>query len=229
MTTETEMDRIEAVARLLNSFCTKDERPENIRKPFKYEGRLVATDGHVMLLLDEQMEEAQGFDNVNGLNVNGVLPARTPRRSISVESIAAAYASLPREEIMEDGLGDCPECWGTGSSDCFECGQTRTCSDCDGGGKVVLPTVHTGLFRAKEDSMLGIDNAFFFPRVVERLLIAAETFDAQTIYLISASESLKAHLFRIREGVEVLVMPCANCEDHVVKEQLYTSPEPVKA
>lgn len=123
-------------------YCSCDDRRPTIQMPFRQDGKICATDGHMLIRISESLCEGEYYDTVNGQtppSTGKVIPAPTICESLTMQMLTDALAKAPEEQNRKcpecDGSGcvpwqyhdrndhahtkqdDCPECNGTGELD----------------------------------------------------------------------------------------------------------------
>ena len=188
---------------LLMLFYDSDNYREVLRQPFLQDGKVCATDGHILIRIDSSLCEGSYDEKPGGL---------TPPRTASVVptvtiDIAVARQQIERalEQAPEECNRQCPECNGSGDvtweyRDRHYNKHTmeETCPVCDGSGTVDDYTVikYQFIFCGKA---LGY-------HAVKTLLAAMSWLDIDTIRLVNADA--KPMLFKPENmDVEILLMP----------------------
>lgn len=126
---------------LLDMFVCHDGIRMNIHEPFRQDDRICATDGRMMIRIDEKLCENGYTETPSGLkapNTNSVVPKPNMCETIPAWKLNRALANAPEERDRR-----CPECNGEG---CVEYeyrdrhGKKHTtdgdCPECEGTGEV---------------------------------------------------------------------------------------------
>jgi hypothetical protein len=125
---------------LVQPLCTTDPCRPWMQRPFIHQGHLYATDGRILACLpvdlpDSALLSTIPMDKIQTLVDRApALIATQPPHTIP-KLPPALYK--PCFECKGDGhWRKCPECEGTGETECSECGQDHTCADCKGMGEI---------------------------------------------------------------------------------------------
>lgn len=127
---------------LLNLYVhPESEYRQNIQEPFRQDGRICATDGHVLIRIAEGLCEEKYSDMPNGLkpvNTSKVIPQKNTCETVTAEMLSKALEKAPEEKER-----NCPECNGSGKVD-YEYRDRHydrhtmegECPECEGTGEV---------------------------------------------------------------------------------------------
>lgn len=130
----------------LKLFCDKSDGRYKLSAPFVKHGRTVATDGRIIVVLDDDA----GQDSEDGRypdwqsvvisrdfidSFSESLPFEDSEREIS-EPCDKCKSLGYLEETREFKQVQCDECRGNREVDCHECGQRTKCKACDGDGEI---------------------------------------------------------------------------------------------
>ena len=189
--------------KLLMLFYDSDNCREVLRQPFLQDGKVCATDGHVLIRIDSSLCEGSYEEKPGGLTpprTASVVPAATTDIVVTRQQIERALEQAPEEQNRQ-----CPECWGSGDvtweyRDRHYNTHTMegTCPVCDGSGTVDDYTVikYQFIFCGKP----------FGYHYVKTLLAAMSWLDIDTIRLVNADA--QPILFKPENmDVEILLMP----------------------
>jgi len=187
---------------LLMLFYDSDNCREVLRHPFLQDGKVCATDGHVLIRIDSSLCEGSYDEKPGGLKpprTASVVPAATTDIAVTRQQIEWALEQAPEERNRQ-----CPECKGSGDVT-WEYRDRHynihrmeeTCPVCDGSGTIDGYTVIKYQF-------IFCDKALCY-HAVKTLLAAMSWLDIDTIRLINA---YKLMLFKPENmDVEILMMP----------------------
>ncbi len=188
---------------LLTLFYDSDNCREVLRQPFLQDGKVCATDGHVLIRIDSSLCDGNYEEKPGGLTpprTASVVPAATTDIAVTRQQIERALEQAPEERNRQ-----CPECGGSGDvtweyRDCHYKKHTmeETCPVCDGFGTVDDYTVikYQFIFCGKP----------FSYHYVKTLLAAMSWLDIDTIRLVNADA--QPMLFKPENmDVEILLMP----------------------
>lgn len=183
-------------------FYDSDNSREVLRQPFLQDGKVCASDGHVLIRIDSSLCEGSYEEKPGGL---------TPPRTASVVPTATTYIAVTRQQIEraleqapEERNRQCPECEGSGDVTWeyrdrhYNIHRMKeTCPVCDGSGTVDDDTVIKYQF-------IVCGKAFSY-HYVKTLLAAMSWLGIDTIRLVNAGEPM---LFKPENmDVEILLMP----------------------
>lgn len=188
---------------LLMLFYDSDNCREVLRQPFLQDGRVCATDGHVLIRIDSSLCEDSYDEKPGGLTppcVANVVPEATTDIAVTRQQIERALEQAPEERNRQ-----CPECKGSGDvtweyRDRHYNKHTmeETCPVCDGSGTVDDYTVIKYQF-------IVCGKALGY-HAVKTLLAAMSWLDIDTIRLVNADA--QPMFFKPENmDVEILLMP----------------------
>lgn len=203
----------------LQMFCAEEDiMHQQLLKPHYNQrdgGKLMATDGRIMLTIDPAKVSIRCKYDQESLPVVAPHNAGIGKR-ISFDSIEEAYRrfKLVPEMVSEDGQDDeCPECMGTGTVEyTYECdtnGKTYyhedDCPVCEGTGRRDVKMVPTGRMLLPPKSVFRIGDVTFKAaqlwRAVEALRLLG--FDSMTW---QTAHTGGANLFDICDGIQFITM-----------------------
>lgn len=188
---------------LLMLFYDSDNSREVLRQPFLQDGKVCATDGHVLIRINGSLCEGSYEEKPGGLTpprTASVVPAATTDIAVTRQQIERALEQAPEERNRQ-----CPECKGSGDvtweyHDRHHNTHTMedTCPVCDGSGTVGDYTVIKYQF-----IVCGKPLGY---HAVKTLLAAMSWLDIDTIRLVNADA--QPMLFKPENmDVEILLMP----------------------
>lgn len=188
---------------LLMLFYDSDNRREVLRQPFLQDGKVCATDGHVLIRIDSSLCDGSYDEKPGGLTpprTASVVPAATTDIAVTRQQIERALELAPEEQNRQ-----CPECKGSGDvtweyhDRYYELYTMEAeCPMCDGSGTVDDYTVIKYQF-------IFCGKAFSY-HYVKTLLAAMSWLDIDTIRLVNADA--QPMLFKPENmDVEILLMP----------------------
>ena len=188
---------------LLMLFYDSNNSREVLRQPFLQDGKVCATDGHVLIRIDSSLCEGSYEEKPGGLTpprTASVVPAVTTNIAVTRQQIERALEQAPEERSRQ-----CPECNGSGDvtweyRDRYYNKHTmeETCPVCDGSGTVDDYTVIKYQF-------IVCGKAFSY-HAVKTLLAAMSWLGIDTIQLVNADA--QPMLFKPENmDVEILLMP----------------------
>lgn len=188
---------------LLMLFYDSDNSREVLRQPFLQDGKVCASDGHVLIRIDSSLCEGSYDEKPGGLTpprTASVVPTVTTDIAVTRQQIERALEQAPEERNRE-----CPECEGNGDvtweyRDRYYQKYTmeETCPVCDGSGTVDDYTVIKYQF-----TFCGKPFSYHY---VKTLLAAMSWLDIDTIRLVNADA--QPMLFKPENmDVEILLMP----------------------
>ena len=188
---------------LLMLFYDSDNSREVLRQPFLQDGKVCATDGHVLIRIDSSLCEGSYDEKPGGLTpprTTSVVPEATTDIAVTRQQIERALEQAPEERNRQ-----CPECKGSGDvtweyRDRHYQTHTMedTCPVCDGSGTVDDYTVIKYQF-----IVCGKPFSYHY---VKTLLAAMSWLGIDTIRLVNADA--QPMLFKPENmDVEILLMP----------------------
>lgn len=188
---------------LLMLFYDSDNCREVLRQPFLQDGKVCATDGHVLIRIDGSLCEGSYDEKPGGLTpprTASVVPEATTDIAVTRRRIELALEQAPEERNRQ-----CPECMGSGDvtweyRDRHYQTHTmeETCPVCDGSGTVDDYTVIKYQF-----IVCGKPFSYHY---VKTLLAAMSWLGIDTIRLVNADA--QPMLFKPENmDVEILLMP----------------------
>lgn len=114
-------------------FCSTDELRPSLWKPFKGNGKVYATNGHIAIRAKESMWDGEVNDSNNTPDVDKVLPdSSMVKEWIKLPSIKDCNECENSGRVKKD----CDHCRGGGYHTC-SCGDEHECYECDGTGKLI--------------------------------------------------------------------------------------------
>ena len=208
----------------LQMFCDKENglRPL-MTKPFKNErdeGRVWATDGHVLLIVDPKLTRCKyetgrlGLPTFNDDNCDNLITFDR------IEEAFAKFELVPEMKIEKGEDIECEECEGTGEveweftdSHGHTYYETHDCPCCDGSGeKAEQKKVPTGRMILPKFALFDFDGATFdasiIMRAVEALRKMGFTEMRQRVKVCNAG-----NIFHIADGVRLVIMPALGQDD----------------
>lgn len=188
---------------LLMLFYDSDNCREVLRQPFLQDGKVCASDGHVLIRIDSSLCEGSYDEKPGGLTpprTASVVPTVTTDIAVTRQQIERALEQAPEERNRQ-----CPECKGSGDvtweyRDRHHNTHTMdgTCPVCDGSGTVDDYTIIKYQF-------IVCGKALGY-HAVKTLLAAMSWLDIDTIRLVNADA--QPMLFKPKNiDVEILLMP----------------------
>lgn len=118
----------------LEPFCAKDKFRMNILTPWNQGGYTFASDGRVIVRVDEQ--EVPEVSGVNRTNGNLILESHIDvAKWISIKNIEPEMHACTTCAGKGHGPFVCDECDGAGETECYHCGQDSHCDACNGLGE----------------------------------------------------------------------------------------------
>lgn len=114
---------------LLNTFVANGDDPRTyLRKPFLADKYYVASNGHVIIFIDND-------GSIDDLTTNQVSESKKVMQLIAHAKIKPeGFITMP-ENTHPLTFVDCEKCT-DGNCECFACGNETECEHCDGTGKV---------------------------------------------------------------------------------------------
>lgn len=189
--------------KLLMLFYDSDNDREVLRQPFLQDGKVCASDGHVLIRIDSNLCEGSYDEKPGGLTpprTASVVPTATTDIAVTRQQIERALEQAPEERSRQ-----CPECGGSGDVtweyrdrhyDIHR--MEETCPVCDGSGTVNDYTVIKYQF-------IVCDKPFSY-HYVKTLLAAMSWLGIDAIRLVNADA--QPMLFKPENmDVEILLMP----------------------
>ena len=215
----------------LQKFCSDDDFRVKLKYPFineKDNGRLTATDAHIMLMVDTSLlrckykSQEVTVPNVESENCNRIV------RFADIDAAYNRFKLVPEMVAKDGGTDECPECDGTGTVE-YEYtdneGNTHyheeDCPICEGDGKRDVEMVPTGRMLLPEKSLFRIDGVTFEARELWKAVEGLRLMGFEQMTWQTAKEN-RANRFDVCEGVTFLIMPFHYCEDEkgVVTEEI---------
>lgn len=184
-------------------FYDSDNSREVLRQPFLQDGKVCASDGHVLIRIDGSLCEGSYDEKPGGLTpprTAKVVPRATTDIAVTRQQIERALEQAPEERNRQ-----CPECEGNGNVTWeyrdrhYNIHRMKeTCPVCDGSGTVDDDTVIKYQF-------IVCGKAFSY-HYVKTLLAAMSWLGIDTIRLVNADAG--AMLFKPSGiDIEILIMP----------------------
>ena len=188
---------------LLMLFYDSDNSREVLRQPFLQDGKVCASDGHVLIRIDSSLCEGSYEEKPGGLTpprTASVVPPATTDIAVTRRQIERALEQAPEEQNRQ-----CPECKGSGDvtweyRDRHYDTHTmeETCPVCDGSGTI---DDYTDI----KYQFIVCDKAFSY-NYMKTLLAAMSWLGIDTIRLVNANA--QPMLFKPENmDVEILLMP----------------------
>lgn len=188
--------------RLFDMYCSDNDNRQAIQMPFRQDGKICATDGHMMIRVDEKICEGEYYDTVNGLKpptTSRVIPEPTIDVPLTIKMINKALGKAP-----EDKDRRCPECNGEGDVTWTYTDRLHNkhemqaqCPECDGTGELYDYTAVKYQF-----NFLGCCLCYYH---LKTLLKTMEILRADTLHCRYAQKHQAMLL--TTDGVEIIAMP----------------------
>ena len=198
---------------LLGLYYRKYEYREVLRQPFLQDGRVCATDGHMLIRISTALCEGDYQERPGGQlppNTAAVIPVPNTKEPLTYRKLEVALNATPDEHP-----GRCPECNGEGDVKWKYWDkrgrihtQQDTCPVCDGAGVVDEYAVTKYQY--------SIHGAFLCLHHVKTLLRTMEYLQTDTLRLRHVSEMQRGLLFDVEDkDIEILMMSMMRNEEMV--------------
>ena len=210
----------------LQAFCAED-RP-HLCRPFindKDNGRLFASDGYVMVLVDSGLlQEAYDTDSQRIPELGREFMSKEILFD-DIEEASKTIKLVPEMKPKDGIMKDCDECGGTGVVDFEYMDKKRhyhykefDCPVCGGDGiNPDYEMVETGRMIAPPKTVFHIEEGYFGAQLVQRCLWAFRVMGFDRMTLKYASK-MQANVFDICEGFKFVIMPTKIDEETQVVE-----------
>lgn len=187
---------------------SKSEYRENIKVPFRQNGRVCATDGHMLIRIAESLCEKEYTDMPNGLkpvNTSAVIPKPNMCETITARMLNRALKKAPEEKNR-----CCPECNGDGTVE-YEYrdryGNTYTteedCPVCGGTGQMIEYTPSKYQF-----TLYGQSLCYNHLKMLLRTMAYLKTDSLRLRHIKKGDDDSMAILFDVEgKDIEILAMP----------------------
>lgn len=193
---------------LLGMYVNVGEYRRNISMPFRQDGRICATDGHMMIRIAEGLCEGEYTDMPFGLktpDTNSVMPEPNMCEDVTAEMLEHALENAPKEKERK-----CPECGGSGTVDYTYCDRfcnyhtvEDDCPECDGTGEVSDYTVIRNHFTLHGNAL-----CYHHLKTLLRTMRYLQTGSLRLRYMQKEDGHSLALLFDVEgKDIEILVMP----------------------
>lgn len=216
----------------LKVFC--DECRPHLSRPFindKDNGRLFASDGYVMVLIDPSLLQEEYETDSQRIPELGI---EFMSQDILLDDIEAACKNInliPEKKPKDGILKDCPECDGTGTVEYeyVDQGSHHHYKECDCpvcGGDGINPKyemVETGKMIVPPKTVFHIGDVYFNAQLVQRCLWALRVMGFNRMTWKYASP-IQANIFDICDGFKFVLMPVHVDQDTPVVEVPITPP-----
>lgn len=209
----------------LRMFCNENSFVERYRNPFindRDNGRLMATDGLIMVLINPKLLRCKYPHFWQRLPILDY-GRNDIGQTIRLADIEAAFNLFPLipEKVGKDGKScDCPECHGTGSveymyedSNWHEHYISDVCPICHGTGmRDDFELVETGRMLLPESCTFGLEDQIFDARLMMRVVegLRLMGYDSMTW----KSKQSHANIFSVCDGITVAVMTVSEMGEH---------------
>ena len=187
---------------LFDMYCSDSDLLPNIQMPFRQDGHICATDGHMLIRIVEKMCEGEYYETVNGLtppNISKVIPEPDIDVPLTIKMINKALEKAPEEKDRR-----CPECNGEGNVTWTYTDRLYNkhemqaqCPECDGTGELYDYTAVKYQF-----DFMGCCLCYFH---LKTLLKTMEILHTDTLHCRHAQQPQAMLL--TTEGVEIIAMP----------------------
>lgn len=217
--------KIKNEKKALRMFCNESSFAERYRNPFINDmdnGRLVATDGYVMVLIDPKLIRCK-YPHIEQRLPNLDYLRNDIGQTIRFADIEAAFNLFPLipEKVTKDGKPcECPECDGTGRVEYMyedtawhEHYIDGECPICHGTGmRDDFELVETGRMLLPESCTFGLEDQIFDARLMMRVVegLRLMGYDSMTW----KSKQGFANTFSACDGITVAVMTVLDEEEH---------------
>ena len=217
--------KIKNEKKALQMFCETNALRETYNSPFFNEadgGRLMATEGHLLILVDRKLlrgkykqfsQRLPAFD-FNRCDTNITVP---------FSAIEAAYNKfdLEPEKVTTDGQSiECPECDGSGEveyeytdNDGHTYYKDCDCPICMGTGqRNDYELVETGRKILPKESTFTLAGSYVKAEYLWRIVTALRLMGFESMVL--QSQQRGSNIFRVCDGITVLLMSVMNQAEH---------------
>lgn len=209
MTTETVADPFADLPPIFRACAAKEIFRYAINVPFRIGNYIYATDGRTAV----RMKAPTGFRQPKGeFPPVDTVGWNEPRgEPVDLPDPGPAPERGPKcERCKGKGVGpvDCEQCRGTGECECYACGHTTDCGECDGDGKVLkkgekCPDCGGEGYRPADDAESEADGLL----ITDKWRIARRFARRFQGYQIRLPESPDKPVLVVGDGWEALVMP----------------------
>lgn len=198
---------------LLTWFVSGDDYRPQLCKPWVEGEHVCATDAHAFIQIDKKMVALQekyqideapaedGFKPKPPPSIQKLLADKVFGESLTIE-IEKLIEGLAQIEFRFEEL-PCEVCEGKGTITCKCCDNDSDCRECDGSGDSGTP-VNRKIY--DEGALIKIDEMYFNPKFIERLVIVSKMLGENRIRINIASP-VELGLFTITPHVTVGIMP----------------------
>lgn len=206
-------------------FVGNDSYRPQLHKPFLQDGHVVATDSRVLIRVRQELLKGCYAENSHAPIVSKVLTNHNFDKAVTLEKLEAAIAECPLEdeEVLISDAVNCPDCDGDGEveweytdKDHHTHCEYHECPVCMGSGEL-RPAQYrkTGRKIPEYNAPIDVYGLNFSARVLVKLC------DAMKLLGVSHAQYIAryvggANIFRLLNGVDVVVMPLST-KDPVAK------------
>ena len=202
---------------LLDLFVCKSEFPEKLTRPFEnlyYEGKVWASDGHLLLAIDKEClseeyeKDKLKLPEIKERNVNTVVTKNAIQEALS-------KCEQVEEEVTIGKYVDCEECEGTGGVEWKYITrhggnvyyEEKDCPICKGSGHSQEPIVKkTGKMINDPNAPMKIDTMGVFSRYVQIVLEAMELLGIDEIRHV-VTDDREPNLYLVTDYIKLYWMP----------------------
>lgn len=217
--------KIKNEKKALRMFCNESSFAERYRNPFINDmdnGRLVATDGYVMALIDPKLIRCK-YPHIDQRLPNLDYERCDIGQTIRFADIEAAFNLFPLipEKVTKDGKPcECPECDGTGRVEYMyedtawhEHYIDGECPICHGTGmRDDFELVETGRMLLPESCTFGLEDQIFDARLLMRVIEGLRLMGYDRMTWKSKQDF--ANIFSVCDGITVAVMAASDEKEH---------------
>lgn len=206
---------------LFDLFVGDDKFRPQFHKPFLQDGYVVATNTTILIRVRQELLKGEYTENSHAPTVSKVFTDHNFDKAVTLEKLEAAIAQCPLEdeEILISKAVDCPDCDGDGEveweytdKDFITHREYHECPVCYGSG-----TLSPAKYRKTGRKVPGYTAPIEVYGLNFRAILLMTLCDAMRLLGLSQAQYIarhigKANIFRLADGVDVIIMPLSGME-----------------
>jgi hypothetical protein len=213
---------------LLEKFIAIESKTTWMRKPFIYDGKIAATNGHAIIIIDDNrlLQKYGRIPEMSNKIDFALKDCINEQHVLKVADFQKAYDLWLKFPVYKTISSPCDACNGTGlvefvfDYDNVDYETTDTCPICDGNKTIEdISKEETGQYILSDQCSVKVLNGHFTGKFLESILFLTNELCVTEITSLFKSGYFGAHMFQITDKVQLIYMPCVNNTDIILHIQ----------